>query len=41
MGRIFANHVLTTERPPSFGGLVRRGVRLVTGRANVSRAMQK
>jgi len=41
MGRIFANHVLTTERPPSFGGLVRRGVRLVTGRANMSRAAQK
>lgn len=41
MGRIFANHVLTTERPPSFGGLVRRGVRRVIGRASMSRAEQK
>ena len=32
-GRIFANHVLTTERPPTWAGLVKRGVELVTGRA--------
>jgi ABC-2 type transport system permease protein len=32
MGRVFAAHVLTTERPPSFGGLVRRGTQFLTGR---------
>ena len=32
MGRVFATHVLTTERPPSLGGLVRRGTRFLTGR---------
>jgi ABC-2 type transport system permease protein len=31
-GRVFANHVLTTERPPSFGGLVRRGILVLRGR---------
>jgi ABC-2 type transport system permease protein len=24
MGRVFARHVLTTERPPSFAGLIRQ-----------------
>jgi ABC-2 type transport system permease protein len=32
MGRVFARHVLTTERPPSLGGLVRSGVQMLTGR---------
>jgi ABC-2 type transport system permease protein len=31
-GRVFANHVLTTERPPSLGRLVRRGVLALSGR---------
>lgn len=31
-GRVFATHVLTTERPPSLGGLFRRGAQLLTGR---------
>jgi ABC-2 type transport system permease protein len=31
-GRVFANHVLTTERPPSLGGLVRRGALALGGR---------
>ena len=31
-GRVFANHVLTTERPPSLGGLIRRGALAVRGR---------
>jgi ABC-2 type transport system permease protein len=31
-GRVFANHVLTTERPPSLGGLIRRGVLALRGR---------
>ncbi len=31
-GRVFAKHVLTTERPPSFGALIGRGVAAVTGR---------
>ena len=30
MGRVFATHVLTTERPPSLGGLVRRGTQFLT-----------
>ena len=29
-GRIFADHVLTTERPPSLAALVRRGARILT-----------
>jgi ABC-2 type transport system permease protein len=41
MGRIFANHVLTTERPPSFGNLLRRGARMVTGRSSAARAAAK
>jgi ABC-2 type transport system permease protein len=41
MGRIFANHVLTTERPPSLGGLVRRGARMVTRRSSPLGAVQK
>jgi ABC-2 type transport system permease protein len=41
MGRIFANHVLTTERPPSLGGLVRRGARVLTGRLTLFRAPDK
>lgn len=32
MGRVFARHVLTTERPPSLGGLLRSGVQTLTGR---------
>ena len=32
MGRVFARHVLTTERPPSLGGLMRRGLQLLTDR---------
>lgn len=32
MGRVFATHVLTTERPPSLAGLVRRGTRFLAGR---------
>jgi ABC-2 type transport system permease protein len=32
MGRVFARHVLTTERPPSLGGLLRSGVQNLTGR---------
>jgi hypothetical protein len=24
MGRVFANHVLTTERPPAFGTFIRQ-----------------
>ncbi|HTP77805.1 MAG TPA: ABC transporter permease [Rhizomicrobium sp.] len=31
MGRVFARHVLTTERPPSLGGLLRGGVQALTG----------
>jgi ABC-2 type transport system permease protein len=31
-GRIFANHVLTTERPPSLAALMQRGTRLLTRR---------
>jgi len=31
-GRIFANHVLTTERPPSLATLMKRGTRLLTRR---------
>ena len=41
MGRIFANHVLTTERPPSFAGLVRRGARMVTGRSSPAATASK
>ncbi|MGZ5989227.1 MAG: ABC transporter permease, partial [Rhizomicrobium sp.] len=33
MGRVFANHVLTTERPPSLAGLVRRGAQMLIGRS--------
>jgi ABC-2 type transport system permease protein len=33
-GRIFAKHVLTTERPPTLRGLVKRGIQAVTGRAD-------
>jgi len=31
-GRVFANHVLTTERPPSLGALLRRGALALRGR---------
>ena len=30
-GRVFARHVLTTERPPSLGALVGRGIAMLTG----------
>jgi ABC-2 type transport system permease protein len=32
-GRVFARHVLTTERPPSLAGLAKRGVQMLTGRS--------
>lgn len=32
MGRVFATHVLTTERPPSLGGLVRRATQFLSRR---------
>jgi ABC-2 type transport system permease protein len=35
-GRVFAKHVLTTERPPSFGALIGRGVATLTGKRSPS-----
>ncbi len=32
-GRVFARHVLTTERPPTLAALAKRGVQMLTGRS--------